>query len=293
MDKQVDLARTFIKAGFKRGGVVWCRYSGGGLSAERSGACHSMLRSFKGDYPPEGGSFRSYGLEVFADVTKTTAFKSCPEAAEAFYKHFTGPESPFQLILKNYEGDPFNTGYIIRDVGGLPGNLFYNFVITLRFPTEHTYGLPRWYEMVKAGVHPTLAYWAVYMAADDNPNPNHQSFDWRRVPEEYVANFVNGTPANLNGLYGETGGEVMPCNVVWGGVKDTSRGVSGDNVIPRGDQTQYLKGLKARYPESFGTQEVRNIYSGVITRVPGVKTLEDLIKILLAEQDRLELHGDR
>jgi len=227
------------------------------------------------------------------------------EAAIRFYAWLFGPASPYRTIMPPLDPEEvFEHGFVVGDLDKHPANLVYNMVIASRFAYEFQGQVSEWKRRVDLGVHPGLAYWSMFIPPSvNNPNCNHQAFDWRRVSEDYVKNLCNGTPANPSGPYNTH--SVFPCNVVWG---DKSAGGNTGNMCA-GD-VQLLDTWRDLYPE-FHTeinQRVGDAHPSAWGRwdakpevaeaepkyelVPGpIKSMDALMSILLKEQQRLGLEN--
>lgn len=79
-------------------------------------------------------------------------------------------ESPWRLVLPKEKSwiiqgvDVHSTkfrdtyGWLFNNVDQIPGWVFISFCKTIRNPTERYFTMNNWYELVKRGVHPALAY---------------------------------------------------------------------------------------------------------------------------------------
>ena len=242
------------------------------------------VRSIKNDvFRPNEGCHSGFNeddhrAKVLYNLTQTQAKEASKneEAIYAFYAWLFGPWTPYKFVLDGYQNtieDVMRYGYILTAHQKAPMNLVYNFLIAMRFPTEHGYAMDQWWSWVQAGVHPGLAYWATYTAGIRNPNSNHQSFDWMNTPDEYIVNLCNGIIAHPRDT-------PRPCNMVW-----------GDTHVANGTH----KSWSERYKDMCtGKTIVGGGDYNWETRTYGdrtVYTLDDknILPILLKEQERLGL----
>lgn len=189
--------------------------------------------------------------------------------AEKFYAWAYGPNGPYRLLNEVNEFDPAlmaDEACVFHNIEGFATNYLYNAIIATRFPTEYPWMAAEWVRRVELGVHPALAYWAMFVPpSKENPNSNHQAFDWRYVGEDYVKNLAAGHIAYPLR-------EKFPCNAVWG--------VSADKA-PLVEEWAKL------YPDLFGMRAVNGAFGTY--EALGASRDETLIEILKKEGQRLEL----
>lgn len=252
------VAQEIVKSLTPRAAVAqWSWHDGDGniLGSVHRDICHNSVFY--------GQTGRYLALHVAIDT---------PDKA-AYYTWMYGPSGPYRSL--NVLG-VYPSGIIFE---APLNNFVYNACIASRWPYEHAEHFAVWCDRVRAGVHPTLAYWAAYVPPNtSNPNPNHQSFDWMHVSSEYVQNLCNGEPKNV--VVAE-----HPCNWVWGGPRPKQRwfGVK-DAVSIINDEWPKL------YPELMEDRLVPDpVTFGKSITISTPKSLEALNEILIEEEKRLGL----
>lgn len=251
MEESIKVALAAIRGKTQNRKVVanWGVVTDGEIWTEKGWSmCHSNF----GHSPAK--------FDVLYNVTMTGRTQpGTEEARYAFYAWLFGPWSPYVSILGDYYNDPADIdryGYILPGASKVPANLLYNLIIASRFPTEQNAHVNRWWEWVKGGVHPALAYWAVYAAGQSNPNPNHQSFDWLRTHDDYVIRMATGRPLNLSPSRSEFG-QGRPCNIVWADMNLHNSGGTSGNTYHTTVQDRTKEKWRELYPDAlsfeFGT----------------------------------------
>lgn len=242
--------------------------------------CHSVISGWSG---PGKSDTKGY----VASVTMNHRYGFDAKACRAFFLWAYGPGGPYEsLMVPDFDLDfAVEFGIIFVRKKDTPYNYFYNGVIASRFPTEEAWACVEWYRRVKLGVHPGLAYWSIWIPpGKPNPNTNHQAFDWQGVSEDYVKNLCAGKIAHpLKSAF--------PCNKVWG-----ITGAWADPATPALVDEVWLK----LYPDQVEVITFPPICANpwapkseqrFIPRPAEIKikSVKDLVEILLKEQVRLGL----
>jgi hypothetical protein len=121
--------------------------------------CHSWLRHGVGKKQMEEC--------VFVGAMPSRCFVKKDEEANRAFLAWMKDKSPFRnFILNDDVNDMYEGAYLIDGICG-PDNMMY-LVKAFRMTIEDVHRIPFWYEMVKRGVHPMLAFLTANVVDENN-----------------------------------------------------------------------------------------------------------------------------
>lgn len=226
--------------------------------------------------------------EYILSVTQDKMHNPDRGAGIAYLAWLCGPIGPHRLITKDFNPDPefaFDNGVILGDLGTAPKNLLQHFFVATRLATEQKGAVERWKRLVDAGVHPALAFIGVYEQGSGGFNNSHSAMPGA-FTDEWVINWANGTPVNLDKVWTEPGGRSISTDAAFGTIP---RIISYDP--PTYYETTYWNSVADRYPELVSNRIANSPWGESIDLGSRPSSEEDLITILKAEQERLGLES--
>ena len=132
-----------------------------------------------------------------------------------------GPFKGFSDLISLNKTDDY---YLhLTNLNKWPANVIYNFCVASRTPLEHKELLEHWYELVKVGFEPTLAFLLSYSNRGKKFEGERSFYPYGHYWHDSSSNWlsiIKGDMTKMSGSFKTNPEQVRPTNCIWGSSKD-------------------------------------------------------------------------